>query len=56
MTSHFDSGVCNATDRVCGLGSWRGEAIWADGRKRLCALINPHSTIPEQRVIIKKAI
>ena len=33
MTSHFDSGVCSATDRVCGLGSWRGEAIWADGKK-----------------------
>ena len=56
MTSHFDSGVCNATDRVCGLGSWRGEAIWADGTKGLCACIDPHATIPEQRVILKKAI
>lgn len=56
MTSHFDNGVCNATYRVCGLGSWRGEAIWADGKKGLCAFIDPQTTIPERTVWLRKVI
>ncbi|MFQ5820105.1 MAG: hypothetical protein ACE5I5_08980 [Candidatus Heimdallarchaeota archaeon] len=56
MTSHFDSGVCNATYRVCGLGSWRGLAIWADRKKGLCAFIDPQTTIPERTVWLRKVI
>ncbi|MFQ5820099.1 MAG: metallophosphoesterase [Candidatus Heimdallarchaeota archaeon] len=56
VTSHFDSGVCNATYQVCGLGSWRGEAIWADGKKGLCAYIDPYATIPERTVWLRKVI